>query len=134
MSDAGAPSETLQAAWDACVAAWDEQKRHDALIQLVAANGTYAWAAGRYRTITTERPDDAIAKRQLDRLSRAAMATMFASATPRRDTEPKPYRATMAILAMMIVAVVAGLLYAMVSSGKPAPADQPQSTPATPKR
>ena len=130
------PSEILGAAWEGCLAAWDDQKRHDALLQLVAANGTYAWAAGRYRSVTAERPDDAVAKRQLERLSRAAMATMFASATARRDNEPKPYRATMAILVMMIVAIVAGLLYATVSSNStPSPhLDQPQSTPATPQR
>lgn len=140
MSDA-APTQALEAAWEACVAAWDDPKRHDALIQLVAAQGTYAWAAGRYRAIASERPEDAVAKKQLDRLSRAAMATMFASAAPRRDTQPKPYRATMTMLAMLVVAITVGLVYALVSkrgagttSGSEAgePGDPPASIPATP--
>lgn len=138
MAVTDAPTEAIGAAWEACLAAWDAQPRHDALMQLVAGAGTYAWLAGRYRTVLAERPGDAIATRQLDRLQKAAMATMFASATARPDKSPGPYRATMTVLAMFIIAIVVGTIYAQLrSSGSSADASsggEPARIPATPAK
>jgi hypothetical protein len=53
---------------------------------------------------------------------------MLAGATARGNTGPKPYRAVTAVLVMLIVAVVSGLLYAMVIHK-----DDPSGT-ATPAR
>jgi len=118
--------EQLRAAWDDLHAPdssappyrggepWSDQTRHDELLKLVAANNCYAWAAGRYREVIRARPEDVTAARQLDRLTRAAEATMLAGATARNTVAPKPYRAATAILIMLIVALVSGLLYAMV--------------------
>ncbi len=121
--DANVP-EVLLAAWTSVTEAWDDAARHDELMRLVAANDCYAWAAGRYRTRR-----DAVAQRQLDRIRRAAEATMLASATVRDRGTPKPYRATLAILAMMIIVIAAGLFYALVirhdapdAAAKPTPA------------
>jgi hypothetical protein len=125
-SNREAVPEQLRAAWDDLHAPdssappyrsgepWTDQARHDELLKLVAANNCYAWAAGRYREVIRTRPEDATAARQLDRLTRAAEATMLAGATARTTPGPKPYRATTAILVMLIAVIVAGLFYAMV--------------------
>jgi hypothetical protein len=107
--DAAVP-DSVRAAWARVAAGWTEDARHDGLLQLVASHNAYAWAAGRYRT----RGQDPMAVRQLERLRRAAEATMFAGATARQAAEAKPYRATSGVLAMLIIAIAAGLLYALV--------------------
>ena len=124
--DAAVPDAML-AAWDHAVGAWSEQARHDALLRVVAAHNGYAWAAGRYRT----RTGDPIAVRQLDRLRRAAEATMLASATVRPDTAARPYRAAIGVLAILIVVIAVGVVYAMIRQPG-ATAAVPTSVPATP--
>jgi ribosomal protein L40E len=107
--DAAVP-EPVRDAWTRAAAAWHDDAGHDALLRLVAANDAYAWAAGRYRT----RGRDPVAVRQLDRLRRAAEATLFAGATARPAAASAPYRATTAVLAMLVIAVAAGFLYMFV--------------------
>ena len=119
--DAAVP-DSVRAAWAHAGEAWSEATRHDELLRLVAAHNCYAWAAGRYRT----RSGDAIAARQLDRLRRAAEATLLASATARPDPVARPYRAAIGVLAVLIVVIVVGLLYAFVR--------QPAATSASPAR
>jgi uncharacterized Zn finger protein (UPF0148 family) len=106
-------------AWARAIAAWDDPVRHEEVLQQVAAHNCYAWAAARYRT----RGRDAIAERQLDRLRRAAEATLLAGATVRRDAI-QPYRTTRGVLGFLIAAVVAGLFYATLR--------RPPTPPRTP--
>lgn len=106
--DAAIP-EPLREAWDRAAAAWSEPARHDEVLRLVATHNAYAWAAARYRG---HGPGD-VATRQLDRLRRAAEATLFASATVK--PEARPYRATVGLLAVLIVAIVVGLIYTTVA-------------------
>lgn len=103
--------EAALAAWEAVLAGWDTQARHDAFIQAVAAAGVFAWAAGQYQEARRQRAGDPIATRQLERVRRTAEAAMLASAAVRRD-EKAPYRSAIAILVMMVVVLVAGALYA----------------------
>lgn len=98
----------VRAAWARAAEAWSDPARHDELLCEVATHRCYAWAAGRYRT----RGGDPIAERQLARLRRAAEATLLAGATARRDAAATPYRATVVVLALLIAAVVVGLVYA----------------------
>jgi hypothetical protein len=114
--DAAIP-EPLREAWARAICAWSEPARHDEVLRLVAAHGCYAWAAARYRT----RRSDAIAARQLDRLRRAAEATLLASATVRPDPGARPYRATVGVLAILIAAIGVGLIYAAASPAPSAP-------------
>jgi hypothetical protein len=124
--DAAVPLQ-LVAAWDTAAAAWDDPKSHDTVIAVVAAHQAYAWAANRYRT----RPGDPVAARQLERIRKAAEATMYAGAATRKDTAPKPYRAVTAVLAMLALAAGAGLLYATMMNGRGEP-DPASATPAPP--
>jgi ribosomal protein L32 len=135
--DAPVP-EAVVAAWDRVLEAWDDADRHDALLRLVARHEAYAWAAARYREAKRAAPDpdhavDAVADRQLDRMRRAALATLLASASAREERGRPPYRAATAILAMLIVAIVAGLIFAaMLQRNEPAGAGARagQATPA----
>lgn len=125
----GAVPDSLRAAWQRATDAWTDEARHDELFRLVAAHDAYAWAAGRYRT-----RKDAMATRQLDRLRRAAEATLLAGATARQSAEAKPYRASSAVLAMLVVAVAAGLLYALVVRSPRARTHAPTPTAPAPVR
>ena len=112
--------DALGQAWERAVASWDEPARHDELLRLVTQHDAYAWAAARYRERIKARGDDTVAQEQLDRVRRAAEATLLANAAARERKAPEPYRYTMAILALMIIAIIAGLVYAMArGSGDP---------------
>ncbi|HEX3766615.1 MAG TPA: hypothetical protein VHW23_48305 [Kofleriaceae bacterium] len=110
--DAAVP-EPVHAAWQRAAEAWSDPTRHDELLQQVAAHSCYAWAAARYRA----RRRDPVAERQLDRLRRAAEATLLAGATVRPDTTAGPYRATLGVLAILIAAIVIGVVYATLIRG-----------------
>jgi hypothetical protein len=108
--DAAVP-DAVREAWQRATEAWSDPARHDEVVQRVAAHRCYAWAAARYRA----HGHDPIATRQLERLRRAAEATLLASATVRSDPATRPYRATVGVLAVLIVAIAVGLIYAMVA-------------------
>lgn len=106
--------EAVRAAWSAVVSspeAWAEQARHDAFVQLVASSSAFAWAAGQYQEIRRQRPDDAVAVRQLERVRRTAEAAMLATTTV-REVKQSPYRSATAILVMLVVLLIAGAVYA----------------------
>jgi len=127
--DAAVPAavpEAVQTAWGRTVLDWNAAARHDELLQLVVTNHSYAWAAGRYRT----RGRDPVARRQLDRLRRAAEAALLASATPRLDASARTSsRVKRRVLALLITTITAGALYAMGIADSPAPSDA-RSIPA----
>jgi hypothetical protein len=141
--DAAVP-EPVAVAWDRALEAWDDAERHDALLRLVAQHRAYAWAAAKYRDAKRAAPAspspfrsypdhavDAIADRQLERMRRAAEATLYASATARDERGKAPYRAAMAILAMLVFAIVAGLVFAaMLERNRPAAPTPGQAIPA----
>jgi hypothetical protein len=130
--DAVAP-EPVRAAWVRVADGWNDPARHDELLRQVATHCCYAWAAGRYRT----RAGDPIAERQLDRLRRAAEATLLAGATVRREAAATPYRATVVVLALLIATVIVGLVYAALvgapSGATIAPAGPGSSAPLRPR-
>ena len=82
------PPAPVLAAWCGVVRAWNERARHDAFLGVVAQHGCFAWATARYR----EQPIDWIACQQLERLRRAAVAVMLATATVRKEPRPGLYR------------------------------------------
>lgn len=122
--DAEVP-EPVRAAWDAVVARWDEPAAHDALLAAAAQHRSFGWACARYR----ERGDDPVAARQLERMSRAALATMYATASVRPEHEAGPMRGPMVLLALLVVALVVGLGIVAVLHGRHASLGQ-RPTPA----
>ena len=105
-----APPAVVVTAWDDAVAHWDEPARHDALLAAVVSTTTFAWAAAKYK----ERTGDPIADKYLERLRKAAMATMMVTATPRPDDAKVPYRNTMLVLVVLLILIGVGVIYAKV--------------------
>ena len=132
--------EVLAAAWRRALDGWDDQAGHDELLRLVSQHDAYAWAAGRYRT----RAGDAIGDRQLDRLQRAAEATMYASAARPVAARSRRYSTAIVVVVLLAVLVASGLLFASVlrkrqqggfrspSEAQPAPRLAPSSPPHAP--
>jgi hypothetical protein len=110
--DAAIP-DVLGATWDKAVESWSDMAHHDEILRLVAQNDAFAWAAARYRT----RAGDPIADKQIERVRRAAEVTLMSSAASRKDSGKNPYRATTALLVLLVVLTVGGLVYAMVARG-----------------
>jgi uncharacterized Zn finger protein (UPF0148 family) len=122
--------DSVHAAWDAVLERWDDQARHDTLVQQVAAAEAFAWAAGQYQEVRQRRPHDRIAERQLERVRRTAEAAMLASATV-RESDKRPYRSTTTILVMMVVVLLAGGLYATFM--RDTRGSGPRTTPVAPR-
>ena len=97
--------DSVRAAWERVNEDFSDLARHDELFKLVVRDNCLAWAAARYR----ERGDDPIAKQQLERLRKAAVASMMVSAAV-RDAKPKtPYRSSLIVLICLIVAMFIAL-------------------------
>ena len=102
------PPPAVVTAWDEAVAHWDEPARHDTLLALVAANSCFAWAAGRYK----EKAGDPIADMNLERLRKAATATMLATASVRPDPSKTPYGNVLLVLVTFVILIGVGAIYA----------------------
>lgn len=102
--------EAVEAAWQRAVEQWDDAKRHEALLGLVAQHSAFAWAAAKYKA----RAGDPIADAQLVRLRKSATATMMATATVRPTAAEKPYKRTMLLVALLMVMLVLGFVYVKV--------------------
>ncbi len=127
---AAIPAE-LHASWTRVTESWQDQPRHDAFVQEAVTLGAYAWAAGQYQDVRRQRPDDAMARRQLERVRRTAEAAMLASAAVRQE-QKAPYRSATAILVMLVVVLMAGALYATFMRETRTPAGP--ATPVMPLR
>jgi hypothetical protein len=101
--------DPVAAAWDQALAHWDDPQRHDALLAAVASYSCYAWAAAKYKT----RAGDPIADAQLERLRKAATATMLATATVRPEQTGMPYRNAILVLLALVILLGVGAVYAM---------------------
>jgi hypothetical protein len=97
--------DQVQRAWGQVTENWSDVARHDELFALVVKDNCFAWAAARYR----ERGDDPIAKEQLERLRKAALASMMVSAAKRETKGKTPYVSSVIVLVCLIVAMLIAL-------------------------
>lgn len=113
--------DAVSAAWDRVSEDWSDQARHDALLKLAVDHDAFKWLAGKYR----ERKGDVIADAQLVKITNAAMATMFASATAKRDKDAaSPYKRALLWMLVLMVLMVFGLIAAKLmaaSHHRPSP-------------
>jgi len=118
----------VEAAWQNVVDGWEDPGRHEQLMGVVAQHGAFAWAAARYK----ERAGDAVADKQLERIRKAAMATMLASASKKPEAQA-PYKRTMIIFMVLIVMLLIGFLGVKMMHdtrrGTPHPGVPPRGTP-----
>ncbi len=109
--------EPLVRAWERAVDKWDDTPRHEEVLRLITQNDAYAWGAAKYRS----RAGEPIADKFLERVRKSAEATMMTSATARNVVEKNPYRNTVALLVIVVLAIAGALLYAKVKSSAPQP-------------
>lgn len=102
------PPADVQTAWQDITEHWDDAARHKAFVGLVSAHNCFAWAAARYK----ERAGDAIADAQLERLQRAATATLMATARARPRSERAPYVSLLVVVVALLALALIGLLAA----------------------
>jgi hypothetical protein len=137
--DAQAPA-SVRAAWDEVCDRWEDAAAHDALFSLTAEHKVFAWTAARYREAGAHPPDATAPYREtaearpgatayLERVRKAAEATMLVSATPRRD-ERKPYMSSLVVLALLALMIIVGLMLAMFMHGRRNSASPPPAAPA----
>jgi len=98
--------DKVRGAWDRVSEAWADPASHDEFFKLVVADNCFAWGCARY----AEKGDDPIAKAQLDRLRKAALAAMSVQQTARQANSGKtPYRSSMIVLATLLIAMLIAL-------------------------
>lgn len=126
-SAVAAVPERVQVAWDAVTAGWEEPARHAAFISIVVATDSLAWAARQYG----QHKGDPIASAQLERLRKAGLAAMFATATPKPDKK-RPFRMVQILLFVVVIMVVTGLL--ILRSLPQRPREKPPAPPVLPSQ
>jgi hypothetical protein len=109
--------EPLVRAWELAVDKWSDTARHEEVLRLITQNDAYAWGAAKYRS----RAGDPIADKFLERVRKSAEATMMTSATARNVVHKNPYRNTVALLVIVVLAIVGATLYAYIKSSGPKP-------------
>ena len=110
----------VSAAWDALQPHWEEPKRHDALFELAARSDALPWLGGKYRE--RAKGDDPIATKNLDKIRKAAEATLFATASSRDDQRKRNSFIALGVVAL-VLAIIAAVVY--LTAGKPAPPSAP---------
>ncbi len=128
-------SPELALLWQACVDDWDRDAAHDRFVQAVAADFAYTFGARRYRQRLRDRPNDALARSGLDRLTRMAEATLLSSAAARKAVEPdEPYKNVVLLMVALVALVGLGGVYLLLRgrSSDSAPKAPAIHAPASP--
>ena len=126
--DADAP-DALAELWEACRDSWDEPDTHDRFIKTAMVAEAYRYAAGRYRRVLREKPDDPIARSRLDDVARRAEAAVLQSAAAGRyeDAHEEPYKNLSLLLVVLVAIIAMGVVYAVFIRGQST--EQTQVTP-----
>ncbi len=111
----------LEALWSEVETHWSEPELHERFLAQVSLCGAYAYAAARYRRAARLRQSDAIARLQLERLSRMVHAVMAVSAVRPGSgaSGAHPYRGLVAFLVILVGLGGFGSLYLFHKRGAP---------------
>jgi hypothetical protein len=134
-ADAPAPPASVRAAWDQVCERWEDASAHDALFSLTTAHKVFAWTAARYREAGAPPPASTAPYREttesrpgaaayLERVRKAAEATLLVSATPRGEHR-HPYMSSLLVLAVLALMVIVGLMLAMFMHGRNSASEPP---------
>lgn len=119
LADASAPrvddAREGAALWAACEAAWEDGAAHDRFLVHVQRTSAYAYAAARYRAAQAQRGGaDPVAAERLKRVRAMAEAALLATAAAEKNPkESTPYRASMVVLAVLVLLLGGGILYGL---------------------
>ena len=103
--------DTLAAAWQAVLASWQDSARHDELLRLTTRHDAWAWTAARYREQASRGQGGDIATNQLKRLERGIVVSAFSRIQTTKEQAPRPYRAAVTTLVLLIIMLVGGFVY-----------------------
>jgi hypothetical protein len=109
----------LERMWRRVEASWTDPALHEQFLAQVSLCGAYAYAASCYRRAARVRQSDAIAKLQLERLSRMVHAVMAVSAVRAENkTGARPYRGLLALLVMLVALGGIAALFMLKKGGR----------------
>ncbi len=100
---------TATALYAACEDSWDDELRHDKFVKYCSASGLLASAARQYRLRLAQHPEDPVATRVQQRI-----VTMASFLLTTHQPPPEPLTRSRWFLAVVGVAVLAGLLAALL--------------------
>jgi hypothetical protein len=113
----------LERMWRRVESSWGDPELHEQFLAQVSLCGAYAYAASCYRRAARARQSDAIAKLQLERLSRMVHAVMAVSAVRAQSkTGSRPYRGLVVLLIMLVA--LGGVASIFLFKRRGAPAEQ----------
>lgn len=104
------PQGALDTLWSETLAAWDDDKKHTALLDYALRTQTLPDLAGRYRSLLDDPERGALAKKRIDAIVIAATQMLMATKTTPQAKPPWQWTASAAIL---FVVVVGWLIMAM---------------------
>jgi hypothetical protein len=107
----------LERMWRRVESSWSDPELHEQFLAQVSLCGAYAYAASCYRRAARQRQSDAIAKLQLERLSRMVHAVMAVSAVRAESKTARPYRGLIALLVMLVALGAVASLYMLKKRG-----------------
>jgi ribosomal protein L40E len=113
--DADSQPASVTQAWIAAELNWDDPGKHEKFAAAVVDANAFAYAARQYRAAAAKRPGDVIATTQIERLRKMAEAALKATAVQRPEKTPMPFKGATMVLVACIVAVVFGLIYAVIT-------------------
>ena len=115
----------IEAAWQTVIEGWENPARHELFMGLVAKHSEFSWAASKYK----ERAGDAIADKQLERVRKAATASLLATAA--KKPEGTPYKRTIVIFMVLLLLIILALVGLMlVHDARPRSSAPPIPKPA----
>jgi hypothetical protein len=104
-------NETIEAAWQRVLESWGDPEVHRKFVALCASLGALAEAGTRYRAIREKDPARAeVAAAQIAKIVAAAVSGLEPLRTPPRK---RPPLALYVIAAVIAVALLAGVFYAL---------------------
>lgn len=97
--------DALEAAWETVLKGWDDDESHRKFIALCQSFQRLDFAGTHYREIANDEKDDRqpVAKKQIDRILAAAMATLE---TTKTEPSPAPRRKVVLFALVMATALI----------------------------
>jgi hypothetical protein len=101
----------LDAMWKGTLQAWDDEKRHAALLDYALRNEKLPILAGNYRALKDDTDKGPLAKKRLDAIVLAATQMLMSMKTPKPTRSPLWLTATAGLVMLLIVGSVIYALF-----------------------
>jgi hypothetical protein len=105
--------EAFEALWQKVNEAWDDEKRHAAILSYALSTEQLPELAGRYRALKDDEQKGPIARKRIDALVAAATQLLMATKSPPPPKSNKPLTIVTAIVSAIVLSYIAYLLLRM---------------------